>query len=85
MSSYFWGEPMAAPEPPATIKLNSRGCVPRPQAEATPVARRKVGTVWYAVMSNGQMIRNNPQRPYRGKAGRRAHIKARRLEKEMAL
>lgn len=55
-----------------------------PQSEAVAVARRKIGTTWYAVMSNGQMIRHRPQRPWRGKSERRQVIKARRAERSEA-
>lgn len=58
--------------------------LPQPQTDSVAVARRKIGTTWYAVMSNGQMVRHSPQRPWRGKSERRQVIKARRAERSEA-
>jgi len=55
---------------------------PRPQCDAVAVARRIIGKVQYALMSNGQLIRHSPLRPYNTRSERKQVIRQRRLDKE---
>lgn len=57
---------------------------PKPQCDAVAVARRSIGKVDYAVMSNGQMIRHRPQKPWNSKAERKQVLKQRRNERGWA-
>lgn len=57
---------------------------PKPQCDAVAVARRRIGNVDYAVMSNGQMIRHAPLKPWSSKAERKQVLKQRRMERSAA-
>ena len=60
------------------------GDAPKPQCDAVAVARRHLAGVDYVVMSNGQMIRHAPLKPWNSKAERKQVLKQRRKERSAA-
>lgn len=71
----------ATPSPTLGQLVRAARQGPRPQAEATVVRTVKFSDRTYQKLSNGQLLRDDPQRPWRGKAERRRVIAQRRLDR----